>query len=62
MVEKYELLANVVNSETVEESLKLLHECQKYRDDDVFESLYLAVLIYVTERRFRDGRKGEKDE
>ena len=58
-MEKYKLLADVVNAENAENALELLKKCEIYRNDDTFNSLYLAVSTYVAEWRIRTKKWGK---
>lgn len=52
--QKYKMLAAAVESESEEETRDILNALNVFRNDDVFNSLYYAVLNLVIDRRMRE--------
>lgn len=57
-MEKYELLASVMDAENGMKAQEILDTCKKYRGDNAFNNLYYAVQLYVTEWRIRGAKGG----
>ena len=59
---KYELLASVVDAKDVWEAKKILKSCQVHRGEKAFDALYYVVARYVAEWQIHSTKGGDNHE